>query len=173
MVMCGPLDMKHLTGSPKKKHICGQPEDSCHRAACICMPLVQKALMSWREGQGLRHIWALQVRADAGTEWTVVCREPQEAVAGRPLAGLSPSALIGAELGQRGHGAPPELVFGARQGANSLCLAFRPFVSDLRARGLHEVAPGGLESELMRQLLGPTSSLLIVCQGDRCKPRLS
>lgn len=68
-----------------------------------------------------------------GPERTVVCREPQEAVAGRPPAGLSPSALIGAELGQRGHGAPPELVFGARQGANSLCLAFRPFVSDLRA----------------------------------------
>lgn len=62
-----------------------------------------------------------------------LCGEPQEAAAGKPPPGFSPSALIGAELGQRGHGAPPELVFGARQGASRLCLSFRLFVSDLRA----------------------------------------
>lgn len=61
-----------------------------------------------------------------------VCGEPQEAAARRPLPGLSPRALIGAER-VRGPRCPPRLAFGGRQGASSLCLAFRPFVSDLGA----------------------------------------
>lgn len=68
-----------------------------------------------------------------GPECSGVCREPQEAVAWRTVPSLSPSVLIGDKLGQRGHGTPPELGFGARHGASSLCLAFCPFVSDLRA----------------------------------------